>query len=142
VILIPLACLLALASCLCAGPRRGRAYLDGASARAVLPLDVLTLVLAVGAIAASVGALAPDEDSGVALLVIVVGEVSILPLAARAPAPARARAVCRLAVAVILNSWAVITGLSVGAFFTPAGLAAASAVVFGVWTIQPGAAPR
>jgi hypothetical protein len=70
--------------------------------------------------------------------VAVVGALSIVPLLARA----RAKAVCRLAVAVILNCWAVLAGLSVGVFFTPAGFFAASAVVFGVWTIQPGAARR
>ena len=133
-----MACLLALASCLFAGRRRGRPYFAGASARTVLPLDVVTLLLGAGAAAASILTMAPDEEPGVALIVVLVGALPLLPLALRG----RGRAVARAAVAVTLNGWAVLTGLSVGAFFVPAAFFSASAVVFAVWTVDPGAVRR
>jgi len=137
-VLVPMACLLALASCLVAGQRRGRAYLAGASARTVLPLDVATLLLGAGAAAASILTMAPDDESGVALIVALVGALPLLPLALRG----RGRAVARAAVAVTLNGWAVLTGLSVGALFVPAAFFSAGAVVFAVWTVDPGAVRR
>ena len=136
-VLVPIACLLALASCLFAGSRRRRGYFEGTTARTVLPLDVVTLLLAAAAAAGSLASIAPDEDAGVALLFVLVGALPALPLILRG----RSRAMARVAVALVLSAWTIATGLSVGVLFLPAAFFSAGAVLFGVWTLDRDSVP-
>jgi hypothetical protein len=138
VILIPIVCLVALAACLWAARTRAGAYFRGAtSVRSVVALDVLSLALGLGAAVATVAASASDEEHGIAIVTVLVGALPLLPLLL----PGRAGAVSRLAVALALNGWVVLTGLSVGLLYAPAALAATAACLVGVWT-GDAAAPR